>query len=185
MLGFVTSWLEARREKRAIRAAFGQFLSPDTVQQVLARRDLLELSPPRLVPIHFVIAQAHEAEFEAIGSHVGRIVEVMISEQMMVDTIFSSMVIGVLGWPFEENAKAVTSEDCARAADAVVRELGSNVRVVYGHVSGHMGNTGSKLRISYGATLPDLSGALRSLLATEFGTAMSFPSSAAGNAPAT
>jgi hypothetical protein len=162
--------LRALREWRN-RKIWGEHLSPELIKLISEKRSA-EIKPPEVKHFQFVVAIADETNPDEVPAMIAKIVDSCVQHHATVSAITSSLVIVLLGVPFPE----ANSADARRGlVDALLRENGSEIRIVHGESDGAVGDFGGPKRWTYGALIPGFSGILKKLVEAKFGTAVEVP----------
>jgi hypothetical protein len=159
------SWKERRRRK--LLRLFSPHLTPEIIEELVK-------TPERPIPslqqamIPYIILQVRDDDLAQVPVYMEKAFEVTLDAGGVIMSIMSSVVAVVYGIP----VRIPDDESIAQRNQTLVRlgrDLGPNVRTVFGRASCLYGNGGSARRMNYGALIPDFSGSLETLLALEFG----------------
>ena len=145
--------------KMRLRAAFGQFLSEETlrdIQETLNGRSG-QLPPPEHEDVCYMALQVRGITPEEIQHHLAQAIEVVIDRGGMVEVIMSGIVMAT----FKPMSISSTS--------AVSEKLGPNVKAVHGRGEYLRGAIGSNKHLTYGTIFPHMQQMLETLFALEFG----------------
>jgi len=155
-------------ERRRIRKAFGNYLSPEVIEKLLHETGS-EIKPPKMQHFQFVVAIADDTNAQEVPATVARILEIFVQRHANVSHVTSALFVGVLGVPFPEHN---SPEARHKLVDSLLRQNAARVRLVHGECDGLVGLFGGPRRWTYGEVIPGFSAILKKLLETEPGTAV-------------
>lgn len=157
------------REFMKTRRALEKFISPNLASETLAGRHAGTLSlGPEIRHFQFVLVHVREDDPEETTRTIAGVVETICGCGAIVGHIACSVIDGYFGFPWPE---CDSIEARQKLVAALIADNGDRVRIAHGQCNGLVGNFGSKKRMDYGALIPNFSGALKTLLALEFGSA--------------
>jgi hypothetical protein len=132
--------------KRRLRAAFGQFLSEETLRDIQERSagGSRQLPSPAQEDICYMALQVRGNTPEEIQHHLAQTIEVVIDHGGMVEVIMSGIVT------------ATFKPTSVSSTNAVSEKLGPNVRAVYGRGEYLRGAIGSDKHLTYGTIFPHM-----------------------------
>jgi len=148
--------------RRRLRAAFGQFLSEETLRDIqeMSNGRSGRLPPPEQEDLCYVVLQVRGDTPEEIQHHLAQAIDVVIDHGGMVEEIMSGIVTATF---------KPASDSAQPSAKAVSGKLGANVRAVYGRGVYLRGAIGLGKRFTYGTIFPHMQRMLETLFALEFG----------------
>ena len=148
--------------RRRLRAAFGQFLSEETLRDIqeMSHRRSGRLPPSEQEETCYVALQVRGDSPEEIQHHLAQVIDVVIDHGGMVEEIMSGIV----------TATFKPAPDVSQLSrNAMLRKLGPNVRAVHGRGTFLRGAIGSGRRFTHGMIFPRVQQMLETLFALEFG----------------
>jgi hypothetical protein len=157
-------------QRRRYRAVFGQYLSPEVIEMLLAEKGA-EIKPPEVKHFQFVVALADDRNPLEVPVMLSKITRTLIQHHSMVTHITSSLVVALLGVPFPEGNSAEARRELV---GALLRENGDRLRIAHGECEAAVGMFGGPQRCTYGAVIPEFSGILKTLLETKLGSAVEY-----------
>jgi hypothetical protein len=155
-------------QRRRVRTAFGEYLSPEVIEKLL-REAGSEIRPPEVRHFQFVVAIADDTNPQEVPAMVGKMLDIFVQHHANVSHITSSLFVALLGVPFPQYNSAEARRELV---DALLRENGDRIRIVHGRCDGAFGTFGGPKRWTLGAVIPSFSGILKKLIETKFGTAI-------------
>jgi hypothetical protein len=158
-------WRKAR-QKAFLREAFSKYLSPGLLEQFLERPETFGplLKPRRVI---FALLQVRDDDGADLPARLRHAVEIAGTGSGIID-IMPPLVLVSYGYPLDGDADACR-RNRAQMVDKLLRDRGSDLRIVVGEADGLVGNLGSERRFCYGAAIPGFSAALQKLMTLEFG----------------
>lgn len=156
-------------EKRRVKRTFGELVSPEVVEAMIAGRG--ERPPLTASHIEIVLVFLRGNTPEQISELVGRVGEVAIAHQAFLDGLSASVIVAIFGaHPASHSAPG------ARAAlvAGLLEHFGTSIKVVHGSGQGCYGLFGAGDTFRYSFIFPGFDAALGLLSRTEFGTAQEF-----------
>jgi len=158
------SFWKRRAQKAQLRAAFGKFVSEQTLQEIEKSIDnpshRIPIPPLEMETIGYVILQVRSETSEHIPRHLAGALDTVLKHQGIVEEIMSSIFVATFKNTRDSHTQLIT---------ALQDKLGSDVRAVHGYGEFARGNYGSQIRLTYGTIFPDISTKLEALLKLEFG----------------
>lgn len=154
-------------QRRRLRTAFGEYVSPEVIEKLLCEADP-GIKPPGVQHFQFVVALADDSNPQEVPARVGEVLEIFVQHHANVSHITSSLFVALLGVPFPEYDSAEARRELV---DALLRKNGDRIRLVHGQCDGAYGAFGGPERWTFGAMIPGFSGILKRLIETKFGTA--------------
>jgi len=154
------------REKAFIREAFSRYMPQDLLEDLLTRPRRVALEK-RTIP--FALLQLRDDDSAATVETLGRAIDIAVDAQGMID-IMPPFLLIAFGFPLEDTAENLLNLR-QRMIENLLKNCGSDIRIVYGKADSLIGNIGSERRFTYGAAIPRLSTAMHRLITLEFGTA--------------
>jgi hypothetical protein len=155
-------------ERRRIRKAFGNYLSPELIEKLLHETGS-EIKPPKMQHFQFVVAIADDTSSQEVPATVARILEIFVQHHANVSHATSALFVGVLGVPFPEHN---SPEARHKLVASLLRHNAARVRLVHGECDGVVGLFGGPRRWTYAEVIPGFSAILKKLLEAEPGTAL-------------
>ena len=155
-------------QRRKIRSAFGNYVSPEVIEKLMSEK-ASGIASPEAKHFQYVVAMADETNPDEVPAMIGKIVQVLVENHATVTNIMSSLVVALLGVPFQAGNSAGARMELV---EALLRENGDRIRIVHGECDGAVGNFGGPKRWSYGAMIPGFSAILKRLIETKFGVAV-------------
>jgi hypothetical protein len=158
------------RQRRESRAA-GPYLSKHALDDIINCPH--EIVEPAKAIVPYVIFQVRDDPLEDVQRYLSRAITIAVNQRSFVENVVSSIVSVVMLQPVPGFAAFQPIADAQEPLiEALLQDLGSNVRAVYGCTEGLWGNFGSPRRFHFGAILPRVIGILDTLGRLEFGTSM-------------
>jgi hypothetical protein len=158
--------IRAMFQRRRVRTAFGEYLSPEVIRRLLQNPNLVS---PQVKHYQYVVVLADDSNLQEIQPMISKITEIFVQHHATISVVSSSLFVALLGVPFND---CNSPEARRKLVDALLQELGGRIRIGHGEADSLVGNLGGPLRYSYGAVIPGFSGVLKKLLDTNFGTAV-------------
>ena len=157
-------------EEITVRSALGRYLSPGLVDKIM-KADPADTSYLRTEMTHFqfVLVHVKEDEPEETTKTIAKVVETTCANGGTIGNMACSLIVLYLGLPYPKHDSPEARQNLVAA---LIREGGDRIRVVHGQCDGLAGLFGSQKRMNYGALIPNFSGALKTLLSVELGTAV-------------
>ncbi len=161
--------LVEEKEKKRVRSAFGQYLSPEVIRRLLVNPRLVEPKKTEVTVMFSdirgftTISERLDAQELALflNQYLGEMTEIVFEHQGTLDKYIGDAVMAFWGAPFEEAGHAQRACDAALEMMARVRELQKqweaegkpHLDIGIGLNTGvaSIGNMGSKLRYGYTA----------------------------------
>ncbi len=156
---FWNSW----REKRAIKKAFGEYLSPDIVGELLAKNDGKDYLSLRRGTVNFVVFQVRDDNIERIRSLIEKSINIITLHDVFTAEIFSSFVS--VFYRIED----VNESKHQVLAKQLIDELKTDIKVIYGSKKGATGNLGTKSCLFYREVIPEMGDYMRKLTNLDYG----------------
>ena len=126
---------------------------------------------------HFLLTMVDGENAEDVSKRIGRVATVAFEHNAIVDGIISNLVVVTSGtfpqWKVQPQVSSF-----AVVSSALSREMGTNIRAVYGTSSGHFGNVGNDHRMTYTFVSPVFHGALACLCGLRPGEVSHYPQDA-------
>jgi len=160
------------RKKRRVDSElrrFASYLSPDVVK-VLADGSPREPAFER-GEIPFALLQVRDDNAEHVDKHLARAMA-RVRESGGVSDMMSSFVFVIFGFPrgtWASVPERPSIENGRRLSAALLQDMGSDVRVLYGTATGLVGNLGGSHFLHYGAAIPNFGALMTKLVQLEFG----------------
>jgi hypothetical protein len=152
-------------QRRKLRTAFGDYLSPEVIRRLLTRPDLVR---PTVKHFQFVVVVFEEANPQEISALMTDVVGTLFEHKATVTSVSPAFLVGLLGVPFPDG----NSPEARRAVvESLLRGNGSRIRIAHGECDALVGNLGGPLRYTYDAAIPGFLGILRKLLDADPGSA--------------
>jgi len=152
-------------ERRKVRTAFGDYLSPEVIRRLLTRPDLIE---PAVKHFQFVVILLDEPVTKLISPLMSGLARTLFNHKATISTISPSLVVSLFGVPFPDG----NWPEARRAVvEALLKERDIRIRIAHGECEALVGNLGGPLRYAYDAAIPGFLGILKRLLDSEPGSA--------------
>ena len=152
-------------QRRKVRTAFGDYLSPEVIRGLLATPDLVQ---PTVKHFQFIVILLDEPDPQRIATLMSGLVRTLFDHKATISSASPSLVVGLFGVPFPDG----NWPEARRAAvEALLKEKDSRIRIAYGECDALVGNLGGPLRYTYDAAIPGFLGILKKLLESEPGSA--------------
>jgi hypothetical protein len=156
-------------QRRRIRTAFGQYLSPEAIEKIL-RETGSKIRPHELKHFQFVVVLPDDSNPQEAPAIIGKVMDILMDHHANVSHSTPALFIALLGVPFPQYDSAEARRELV---DALLRENGDRIRIVHGQCDGLFGLFGSdSSRWTHGSVIPGFSGILKKLLDTKLGTAV-------------
>lgn len=164
-MGIIGEFREFMRMRRTLN------LLPSNVLDKILKTDRDDTWYPRTEMTHFqfVLVHVKDDDPEETKKTIGAVVETILQTRATLGDMTCSLILGYLGLPDRQSDSAEARQ---KLVAALIREHGDHIRVAHGQCNGLVGLFGSKRRMNYGGLIPNFSGALKTLLALEFGGAV-------------
>jgi hypothetical protein len=156
---------QQRKERRKVRSAFGDYLSPEVIRRLLAKPNLVE---PQVKHFQFVVVLFDEPDMHQVSDLMGCVMRTLFEHKATVTSLSPYYLVGLLGVPFGEGNSPEVRRD---VVEALLKENGVRIRIAHGECDALFGNLGSRLRFCYDAAIPGFLGILKKLLDAEPGSA--------------
>jgi len=163
-----SAWRVAR-EKAFIRNAFGRYLSPELVEELTNSSGRIQPLSPEKRTVIFSLLQVRDDDRADIPARLRHAVEIAGIGGGMID-IMPPLVLVSYGYPLDGDADAWRQQR-GQMLERLLRDCGSDLRIVFGESDGLVGNLGSEQRFHYGAAIPGFGAAIQKLMTLEFGVA--------------
>jgi hypothetical protein len=158
--------MRAAMERAYIKRTFAKYVSPKVVGELIREPHKSALGSQRR-RISFIVFQLRDDDVENVQRQLERALPIMREGGGIFD-MASSLVMVIFGIPQrEENVDFEANR--ALVASRLMSELGPEIRLVYGSVSGLAGTFGIDTWLHYGAVLPNFGAILERLVKLEFG----------------
>ena len=152
-------------QRRKVRTAFGDYLSPEVIRRLLARPDLVQ---PTVKHFQFVVILLDEPDPLQVSTLMSGLVRTLFDHKATISNVSPSLVVGLFGVPFPDGN---WPEARQAAVEALLKERDSRIRIAHGECDALVGNLGGPLRYTYDAAIPGFLGILRKLLDADPGSA--------------
>jgi hypothetical protein len=160
--------------RKALRAAFSQYLPPDTPRGIAADATDFRPDPPVRARICFILLQVRDDDLAQASSDLATAIDSIVAHEGVVTEFMSSCILAVFSHPLiaGHDAKPVQGEVAReKAAAQLLASLGERVRLVCGDAEGLVGaiGIGSRWRLRHGCLVQKFATHLSTLLALGFG----------------
>ena len=168
-------WFKRRRTGKR----FADYVDPEVIK--LIEQDPSKYFSLELKEQHFqwVLINLRDRPPGEINELANKVVESCFRQQSVVSGIMFSLVLAHFG--------TLCSEDKVEKRLALVNDLveqnRDRVRIAHGQCTGWVGNIGGQHRLSWEAVVPGFNSVLRTLLDTDFGTAIEISEAPARTPP--
>jgi hypothetical protein len=157
-----------RKSSRQMREILSRFMTPEAVDSLL-KGDPSERT--RRKRLFFLLIEIRDKTIEETPEVIGRVGDLLMQSGGVVEQLSSLLLATFGGVPF---ALATASETLnmvyiERLAARLTTEFGPNLRIVCGESDGLFGSVGGSNRLHYGALIPCLGNALKTLLVLDYG----------------
>jgi len=152
-------------ERRKVRNAFGEYLSPEVIRRLLVNPRLVE---PSVKHFQFVVVLFDEPDSQQISTLMGNVIRTLLEHNATVTSLSTVFLVGLFGVPFPDGNWL---EARRAAVEGLLRGNGTRIRIAHGECDALVGNLGGPLRFSYDAAIPGFLGILKRLLDAETGSA--------------
>lgn len=164
----IATGLSGYMQRRSIRRAFSQYLSPEATAE-LARTPVALQPPQEIKGLYCLLLQVRDDTPDDIARNVERAVPICMENRGVIFDTAASMLLVVFG-AFEFNGPVEQrSDDSSTTMQKLLRALGADVRIVAFSGDFRVGNIGSSQRFSFTVLLPKYGRYVAALLDTEFG----------------
>jgi hypothetical protein len=151
-----------------------EYVSPEEIAKLLSENKR-EITPPEVKHFQFVVILADDTYPQKAPAIISAVMGTLVEQRATILGAMPLLFVALLGVSFPEGNSA---EARRGLVDALLRENGDRIRIVHGECDAAFGMFGGHGRWTYGALLPGLSGILKKLLETKFGTAAEIESHA-------
>jgi hypothetical protein len=148
-------------QRRRVRTAFGDYLSPEVIRRLLAKPDLVE---PQVKHFQFVVVLFDEPDMHQISDLMDRVIRTLFEHKATVTSLSPCYLVGLLGVPFGEGNSPEVRRD---VVEALLKGHAVRIRIAHGECDALVGNLGGPLRFTYDAAIPGFLGILKKLLEAE------------------
>src|SRR5437764_566300 len=156
--------MQAAIERAYIKRTFLKYVSPKVVDELIREPDKSALGSQRR-QISFIVFQLRDDDVENVQRQLERALPI-VREGGGIFDMSSSLVMATFGIPLREESVDFEANR-ALVASRLMSELGSEIRLVHGSVSGLAGNFGIDTWLHYGAVLPNFGAILERLVELE------------------
>jgi hypothetical protein len=122
-----------------------------------------------IVTVRYLIAVVREDDLCSVPGLLGKAGEIIKRSRGAIACVLPPLVLTTFGTPLDRDG--TEAQRLASAATALVQELGSDIKVIYGTVEGYHGLVSIGSYMHFGPVLPGLQVRLQRLMSAEFGTA--------------
>lgn len=154
------------RKRRESLAQFAKFIPPEVIEEILAHPEE-EWPPARKLFIGHIVIQARDDDLPDLERLIPKIIDGVRQHQGLIEQHTLSLVIAFFGAPAPTSVNPATL--CQEAANALVENLGSEIKIVYGSGEALVGNWGHPQFSIYGARFPAFSQRLQKLCEMSYG----------------
>ncbi|GMT48881.1 MAG: hypothetical protein IEMM0008_0420 [bacterium] len=151
------------REKRIIKNAFGEYLSPDIIGEILANSDGKDYLSLKNGTIHFVVFQVRDDNVEIIRSLIEKSINIATQHDVIIGDIISPFVS--LFYSIDD----VDKKNYQILAKQLINELKTGIKVIYGSKKGAIGNLGTETCMFYRAVIPEMGDYIKKLTSLDYG----------------
>jgi hypothetical protein len=152
-------------EKRRIRKAFSAHLSPEVMDKLLSQSISTEPAL-REAQLGFVCVSVQGETSQLISERMGFVCDLALKHEGTVIELISGLVIIAYGLFVDESDQILNR---TRLCESLKAELVGDVKIVHGRALGHIGNIGSKTRMSFSFIVPGFLDALGILARLPYG----------------
>lgn len=151
-------------DKKKIHNAFSGFIDKPAIDRIMQEPSEMENAKETVVT--FALVQVRES-VTGILQTISKAVDILLDADCLVESTFSTFIFAT----FRSVATSEVNnlENCQRVSDTLVKELGCDIRVVYGVTIGIFGSIGTRRLMKYGSLLPGMGKYMEHLMKVEYG----------------
>jgi hypothetical protein len=147
-------------QRRKVRTAFGDYLSPEVVRRLLEAPDI---TSPQVKHFQFVVVVFEEANPQEISALMSDVVGTLFEYKATVTSVSPAFLVRFHDGDSPEARRA--------AVESLLRGNRRRIRIAHGECDAAVGNFGGPRRFAYDAAIPGFLGILKKLLEAEPGSA--------------
>ena len=157
-------------ERRRVRKAFGEYLSPEVIRRLLLNPALTQ---PEVKHFQFVVILLEDTRPRELSELVSSVIGTIYQHHAVVTNNTPTLIIALLGAPFPDGN---SPEARRELVDELLQKHGARIRIAHGECDGAFGNFGGEGRCIYGAAIPGFAEIVKKLLENKLGTAVEISS---------
>jgi hypothetical protein len=159
-----------KQRHEEVRNIFSKYIPKDTLDNIIeGKHNMMEPNHKKGL-INFIIIQLKEEPIEELHNLHKPVVSTILENKGFIAGIISTIIFATFGFPFQDDKNSANLNE--QTAFSLLKNLGNNIKVVYGSDEGFYGNVGNSKYHNYSPLIHEFNKKLDFLINLEYGKIM-------------
>ena len=157
------------KSQKKIQDIFLKYVSRKTYNEILSGKHIPSLGQLKTALIHYVLIEVKDQPIERTSELITSAVEILETKKMVVDTIFSNLIVSTLGLHTLAKDPRIHLQD---VSDSLLKNLGNDIKIATGEAEGLVGLWGTPTCLCHGPLIPNFLSKIVVLNGVQYGNSV-------------